>query len=355
MSKTIQPKKRLKQNDKLRRRPAGNKFLSEYYKLRSEILNEGTIDNYTYEGEEEEHYETWHPTKKRLLYKIFDVFGNKVITKEDKDRLERISNNKIRILHNQILSRNLMLIFDDLMRTAVSIRPFSQEIIRRGFPWSIMTRKEVEYFEKDMSNNDVIVVAKKYCRLSKILKRIPRVIEFESVTKFVRGQIYKIMKDENFAKNVTEIFNSWVKIKKNTNKDTKLLATELNNEFLSKYKSGYVTDYDNTNYKKIRLDINGNKLEARKSYHKLSTDPDFTHSFENDTRDYESSNETSSEDESTTDSNFAENVSVNPHGSRPVDDIEMKKLKKALEERKAKMEILAQEIDIIENKINNSI
>jgi len=355
MSKSKRKEINTKDKDKFRRRPAGNKFLIEYYKLFDEILEILTEEEYIYEEEREDYFTIWRKTNKRILYNIFNVLGKGIITNENMVRINNIVNNKMKIVHNQILAYNFILILDELVRNAVSTSPFSQEKILKGYPWSIMIKKDYDYFEMDMSNTDVKIVAKKYCRLSKILGRLPRIYEFEAVTKFKRGIIYKIMKDENFMNFATDIFKSWYKLKKNTNKETKKKAEKLNSDFTNLFKSGYITNYDETDYKKEKL-IEGKRIKKNvNNNEELLFDSDNPNYSENNFNGEELNNSEIDEEKNLNSETEEENDSYTPFDGKSLDDEEKNKLKEIIIKKKDEMEYLKEEIEILENKLNNNL
>lgn len=225
---------------KKRRKPRSNKFLKEYIQLKEKIYNDGLIEHY---AEEEngmtEEWTTWKPTKNRLLYTLFEEFGKKVITKEDMIRIENITNNKMKVLHNQLLAKNFIQIMDNMVKKLLTYRQSDYDSVNTQFPWSIMIKRDIEFFNKDFGNKDEKKVAKKYCRLAKILKRLPSLPEFESISGLTIHAIRKFYFSESFSESVQLEFASWripvskytsskkADINMKTKEETKDLGTEL--------------------------------------------------------------------------------------------------------------------------------
>ncbi len=195
---------------KKRRKPRSNKFLKEYVELKEKIYNDGLIEHYADEenGRTNE-WTTWQPTKNRLLYNLFEEFGKKVITKEDMKRIENITNNKMKILHNQLLAKNFIQIMDSMVNKLLSYKQSDYDIVNKKFPWSIMIKRDTEFFNKDFGNKDEQKVAKKYCRLSKILKRLPKNEEFKSVSGLTIHAIRQLLFSESFGEFLQLEFARW--------------------------------------------------------------------------------------------------------------------------------------------------
>ncbi|MBS1515324.1 MAG: hypothetical protein JSS63_09845 [Bacteroidetes bacterium] len=195
---------------KKRRKPRGNKFLKEYVQLKEKIYNDGLMEHYTEEenGMKEE-WTTWKPTKNRLLYSLFEEFGKKVITKEDMKRIENISNNKLKILHNQLIAKNFIRIMDSMVTKLLSYKQSDYNTVNNKFPWSIMLKRDTEFFNKDFGNKDEKKIAKKYCRLAKILKRLPNNEEFKSVSGLTVHAIRQLIFSESFGESIQLEFARW--------------------------------------------------------------------------------------------------------------------------------------------------
>lgn len=195
---------------KKRRKPRSNKFLKAFIQLKEKINNDGLIEHY---AEEEngmtEEWTTWKPTKNRLLYSIFEEFGKKVITKEDLKRIENITNNKMKILHDQLIAKNFIQIMDNMVNKLLSYKQSDYDIVNKKYPWSIMIKRDTEFFNKDFGNKDEKKVAKKYCRLAKILKRLPNYEEFKSVSGLTLHAIRQLLFSQSFGEFIQLEFARW--------------------------------------------------------------------------------------------------------------------------------------------------
>jgi len=236
-----------------RRRPKGFKFLADYYTIKDIIENDGIHEQYVDEDGRIEYDKFRLPTKNRHLINIFKYFGKNKINKNELKRIENITKNKIRILHDQILSRNIMLILDNFVSTLLGykISKVDYELMRKDYPWSALKKKrDYDFFDRTYGQEDEGNVLKKYVKLSKIIGKLPDNDDFIKIAGISERLFSSIKNTEYFSEEFQIMVLSWrypkkeilkrktdknyeMKENKKTSKETKELIAKLISEWQS--------------------------------------------------------------------------------------------------------------------------
>ena len=205
-------KKRISEGIK-RRRPKGLKFLSDYYLLRDKILNDEYQEHYSDDEEGRfEYYKTRVPTKNRHLYSLFEYFGKKTIDKYDLIRIKNITNNKMRITHDQILARNFLTLLDNFVTTLLRHKDikYDYEFMKKEYPWCVLKLKsDYDYFFSTKGQKDESNVLKKYVKLSKILGKLPEDKDFIKIAGISLRKFASIKRLDTFSEEFQERVLSW--------------------------------------------------------------------------------------------------------------------------------------------------
>ena len=236
-----------------RRRPKGFKFLADYYKIKDIIENDGVYEQYVEEDGRMEYDKFRRITKNRHLFTLFEYFGRNKINKNELKRIENISNNKIRILHDQILSRNFILILDNFVSTLLGykISKVDYELMRSDYPWSALKKKQdYDFFDRTYGQEDDENVVKKYAKLSKILGKLPDNEDFVKIAGISKRLFSSIKNTEYFSEEFQIMVLSWRYPKKEIlkrktdknyvmkeNKKTSKATKELINKIISEWQS----------------------------------------------------------------------------------------------------------------------
>lgn len=281
-----------------RRRPKGFKFLADYYKIKDIIENDGIYEQYVEEEGRIEFDKFRLPTKNRHLFSLFEYFGKNKINGNELKRIGNITKNKIRISHDQILSRNFLLILDNFVSTLLNykINKIDYELMRSDYPWSALKKKkDYDFFDRTYGQEEEVSVLKKYVKLSKILGKLPDNDDFIKIAGISARLFSSIKNTEFFSEEFQVIVLSWryskkeiakintdknyaMKENKKTNEKTKKLITKLLSEWqayteikLNNESTGTINfhdTFDNEYHDNKTRVLNYNKVDWNKIKHR---------------------------------------------------------------------------------------